>query len=74
MVVTKSCIDREVKQHDSAGGQDLRKDSPASLVIPESGKRKADTKRDADRYAAQFSDPAVVKCILQKERGREEDQ
>src|SRR5215208_3314590 len=74
MVVAESCVRGKVKQHDAAGSQDLRKDAPAPLAIPESGERHRDSECNTDRHAAQLADPAIVEGILQKERGGKQDQ
>ena len=44
------------------------------LLISEAGERHPDAERDADRDSAQLADPAIVECVLQEERGGEENQ
>src|SRR6185369_6510577 len=74
MVIAERGVSGKVKQHDAAGGQDLRKDAPASPPVSVTGERHRDAERDADRDSAQLADPAIVECVLQKERGGEENQ
>jgi hypothetical protein len=65
----------KIEQDDSAGGEYLRKDSPASLLIPVAAE---DTSRMPNVIPIDTlpSSPIhrIVECILEKESSGEEDQ
>src|SRR4030095_12013218 len=74
VVITKRCIRRQVEQYNAATGQYLREDSPAAPLILEAKRIHDYTGRNPNRDAAEFADPTIVKRVLEKKRGREQDQ